>query len=827
MILFMHPQKERKMRRFMLLLLVFLISCSQKNEKSKYSDKYSEINSKRTEFLKVHFSSFKRDVDDASFYLNQYENLKEQAINLSGKDIQPLNQLEHAFKVEHGKDLIEIQKLLKNYEVDSDHLQQILKTLKDDIEVISTRYNENLASFNLCKEEATNYKSAIEKKRDDANESINKLKREFDSYVSSAKSHSDSASDWKKKVAHSNWPPDKNKYAKKASKLAEKAKSYAVKANDIYDAITVLITQTKTEISNNVEKLNQKFSLCKDIHSQLSNDSKILEDLAFQYKETSDQLLSINNKVKQLFSDNQVLFKHFDEFKLQRDMLIGTIKDRLAERILRFEQAHQKNIENYGPEYLHIYKKIGDWLSKSYVDGKETFELLEYLRQFDSIKVKVLYKSIYEILESSVSKKITKLPIQINRNIASLIYIEIGDIKIPSLPNIKIELPSLPEIKIDLPSLHVELPKFKLDLSHINVSLPQFTLTQALPNITFELPEFMYFKLDKISVKADFPELKVGQIRWDITGDIGHLFEKVKSIRVSLPSIELIRIEADVWGDIQKPERIIQNTVRESSKSAQNVYRELGNGVKEMRRVYLQSMGVDFNKLMKQLKIGVGVCRQQKGLVQKQVNEIKTVVDLLEAKRTGNISDDEYSRRYEKMLKETEIFQGYGLTAASIGSLASSSYLTHLVFSMSASSLSSTTMIVGKIGLVGIGVAVALNYMASSAQKELAKEHDKINECSGDLRKLIDELNNIQAVFIQDEIDGKSLLAQVNKRIQQHKEELFQMDFNSDDYVESMDQLDQKVHKDMLQFKQSSLLLGDKQTLKLITDFLNSIGLEI
>jgi uncharacterized membrane protein YgaE (UPF0421/DUF939 family) len=136
-------------------------------------------------------------------------------------------------------------------------------------------------------------------------------------------------------------------------------------------------------------------------------------------------------------------------------------------------------------------------------------------------------------------------------------------------------------------------------------------------------------------------------------------------------------------------------------------------------------------------------------------------------------------------------------------------------------------VIVGKLGLIGISVAITLNYMASSAQKELEKEHDKINNCSADLDKLLVQLQKIQNVFIQDEIEGKSLLAQVRKRIEQLQNDLFQIDFSSDDYLESMDKIFQEIYKSMLKFKQSAILLGDKQTLKLINDFLNSIGLEL
>jgi hypothetical protein len=825
------------MRFLILIALIFQISCSRENSTSSKKNKLREINFKREELLKGEFNSLSRDVDLARFYLDQYEKLKLEVVNLNGKEIEPLNQLDQAFHLKHGEHLISFQKLIQNYEIESNHLQQILASLKADIDIINTHYKENLSSFNLCKQESSSNKNTIEKKRDKAYESIQKLKLEFDSLVNSAKSHRDSAATWKKKVAHSNWPPDKKKYAEKAKDHAEKAKSYAIKANSKYDVIIKSVSKINSELALKVESLNHKFSLCKAIYSQLSLEKKDLEELTSQYKETSDQLISINQIVNQLYSDNQVLLKDFDEFKLKRDIIIGSTKERLAERKLRFENAHEKNIKNYGPEYLVVYQRIADWLSKRYVDGKETADLLSYLKKFEFTKIKTLYKNIYDILELATDKKIATGATQINREIASLIYIEIGGIKIPSLPKISIELPKLPEIKIELPELpeiRIALPSFdlgipelKLDRPKVTMSLPQLTLTHIFPNLTFELPELMHFKMDKPSLSKDIPELKIGTINWDISGDVRSLFNKIKSIKITLPSIEILRIEADVWNDIKNPEHIFKNTARESTKTGENLYRELGNGVKEIRKVYLQSKGVNFDKLMKELKKGVSVCREQKRLVHKQVTEIKTVVDLLQAKKLGLISDEEYSNRYSKMIKETQILQGYGLTLGGIGSLASSTYLTHLIFSLSATSASSTTIIVGKIGLIGIGVAATLNFMASSAQKELEKEHDKIKECSANLNEILVELQSIQNVFIQEEIEGKSLLAQVRKRIEEHQNDLFQIDFLSDDYLENLNKLEQMIHKDMLKFKQSAILLGDKQTAKLINDFLNSIGLEL
>jgi hypothetical protein len=461
------------MRFYLLFLIIFQISCSQKSENSPEKDKYSHINSKREEFVNLSFNAFKSDVDQSSFYLNRYEKLKLQAMSLNGKDVQPLNQLDQTFKLKHGEGLNEIQNLLKNYEVDSENLQQILKTLKNDLDILSKQYEENLSLFNLCKDEANNQKADAEKQRDEANRSLKKLEADFDSNVSSAKSYRDSAAKWKKKVAHSNWPPDKKRYANKAADQADKAKRYAIKANKIYDSITESVNKTKEELSIKVKKLDQKFSQCKLMNTNLSREANDLEELASQYRQTGEQLVDINNKVKQLYTDNEVLLKDFDQYKLQRDVIIGSLKERLAERKDRFEQSHQNNIKNYGPEYLSIYKKVADWLSKSYVDGKETADLLEYLRRFDSLKIKVFYKSIYEILELSTNKKTVSYSSFIDRKIASFIYIEIGDIKIPQLPNIKIDLPDLPEIRIDLPSITFKLPEVKLDLPQINLSLPQ------------------------------------------------------------------------------------------------------------------------------------------------------------------------------------------------------------------------------------------------------------------------------------------------------------------------------------------------------------------
>ena len=823
------------MRICLLLLMIFHISCAQKDENSKKDNKYKAINLKREEFFNSVFNSFKNDVEQTNFYLNQYEKLKYQALSLSGNELLPLNELEQNFDNKHGENLVSIQNLLQKYETSSNLLQNTLESLKEDLDIINTSYHENLASFKSCKQQAHSDKIKLEQQRNQFNESLENLKTTFDSYVDSAKSHSDSASNWKKRAGRSNWPPDKKKYADKAKKHAKKAKSFAVKAQNTHAEITQSIAHAKSILTVKVERLNRKFSLCKKAHSELLIEQKVLEELAAEYQTTHDQLLSINQQVQTLFSDNEVLLKDFDEFKSKRDVIVGVIKNRLVKRKIRFEKAHQKNIKNYGPEYLDMYTKVAKWISSNHVDGKDTATLLAYLSKFKLAQVKKLYQSIYEILELASGKKLAMLTTFIDRNIASFIHIEIGGIKIPPLPEIKIELPPLPEIRIDLPvlpeirmnlpSLRLDIPNLNITLPQINMSLPQLTLLQTLPNINFELPELMYFKLEQNAITTNIPELKLAKISWDASGDIGHLFEQIKSIRITLPSIEIVRIEADVLGDIQRPERIFQNAAKETTKTAENVYREMGNGLKEIRRVYLQSKGVDFNKLMKQLKKGVKVCRQQKRLVNKQVSELKSVADLIELKNIGAISNEEYTRRYEKMLKEVEILQGYGLTVASAGSLASSSYLSQLVFSMSSVGMSSTTMFVGKMGLIGIGVAAVLSYMASSAQKELEIEHDKIKECSSDLDALVLEYKNIQVKLTQDELDRNTLFYQITKRIVDYDDELDEADFTADDYFEVINGMEKKIVQDMLEFKESAILLGDNKSIKLIENFLNSLGL--
>jgi len=312
------------------------------------------------------------------------------------------------------------------------------------------------------------------------------------------------------------------------------------------------------------------------------------------------------------------------------------------------------------------------------------------------------------------------------------------NITVPSYDLRNIDLSNINIVNVTVPTLTIP------EVNFVNLEIPNFDLSLNLPdfsnmNIDLILPELT---ISDISI----PEFEFAHFSWDIGQDVQSLADKIGSISITFPEIQLLYFEVDLEGDIKNPGRVIESLKTEVDQAIHDTIKATGDAVKTIRNSIAMMQGVDIERVLKEIRTHINDCRENKSFVialTKDLSKIGAEISA-ESENDPSLSSQEMQERALDKIKHIDYLQ----TGTVNGGLVIGSSLLSYGINNSVSWATSG-------GAYTLIAAMVINVMMAQVTEEIEHEQDKLKSCGEEYAMAFEGYNNAyETLILAIESDG-------------------------------------------------------------------------
>jgi hypothetical protein len=791
-----------------LLCLVAFSSCTQQNKSSKTSPKKvkSELTLKREAFTKNYLISMKSEVDESIESYRMYEKYRVSTTNYKNLDIAEIKRLKHQFQEEYGDRAIVIQVKVDTSKQKMTEQQTQLVEMKKGIDEESKTFESSKKSTNQCisrlKKSHAELKSITTEKKNQ----FQSRKAQLNKDIALVKQYAGSLK--KKGIAGA--------INKAIIELKIKEMNHAISIAEKGQV------PPKISIHRDIHKLKKLLKVIKQINKVQRNSISLIKD-SKSFKQTidsrskyivtqnnvctkkNDNLILVREKIKEnvvkfnvlkaefdnnsndlvtYIKENEDFYTKYSEYKKQNDVLVGVVESKLKNLSTNYLVLETNLIQQYSKSYIEIYKRLAAWISSSEIRGRDTLDLIEYINrtEYSSQKLTEIKTQMVVILKTAEKKSITLIQsnsTSIDRKIAGTTLGDIGNsiggigrslgnalggitstIGSIKLPEIKIEQIKLTEIKIDIPS--VDLSDINIESGINSLNLPEIKIADLNLN---EIVNLDLSDIKLTNIRVEIPQIDfISEFATELQEGITGFLESIASIEITVPEVELVRIEADVEEDLKNPGQIIanikeatdeelteayQNLKRETDKAIRDTGKVVGDFVKQVRNWVAMLNGVDVDEVLEDIREQIKSCRVNNSKLTLINTDLKNLNTDIAKQDFENSNDNE--NKFEYVEKKLEGLENFKVNSGHIQNMS----LTMLAYGFNTGTLATSSAMAGA-AWVG-GVAVIGVAMMENVSSEISHEVKKLKVCGDNYGKTFSQFDTLYSEFLTHMFEAKKV----------------------------------------------------------------------